>query len=139
MRVRIYFEPVKATTTRHSPRRDTNQARVKTFTSLCHKAKVTYFDEKYGDDQLYLNNIGTHPDYGRRGAATALVEWGVNFAEKKQIPLSLFASSMGKQLYTKLGFQALGTITVQADADPAKVKLVAMIKTPENLVDATEG
>lgn len=45
-----------------------------------------------------------------RGAATMLIRWGIEQAEKDGVPAYLEAGVMGKQIYEKLGFRQVGTL-----------------------------
>jgi predicted N-acetyltransferase YhbS len=45
------------------------------------------------------------PDHQRRGAGAMLVQWGLDLADKLQLPAFLEASDAGKKLYTILGFE----------------------------------
>ena len=40
-------------------------------------AKDKYFDSIYGEKQLFLLSLATHPDYHRRGIGAALCKWGM--------------------------------------------------------------
>ena len=48
--------------------------------------------------------ISTHPDYQRRGAASMLVKWGCDLADKNGVGAYLDASKLGAPLYKKFGF-----------------------------------
>ena len=53
-----------------------------------------------------LGNIGTLPSYQRRGAASALVRWPFEEADKQGIPVYLDTNEDGhaRSLYERLGF-----------------------------------
>ncbi|KAI7779891.1 hypothetical protein LA080_000214 [Diaporthe eres] len=82
---------------------------MKAFTTALQSAKESYFDSKYQSHHLHLRILATHPDFQRRGAASALCRWGIEYAGERKQPVTLFASPMGQKLYTYLGFDYLGT------------------------------
>ncbi|OIW30684.1 acetyltransferase [Coniochaeta ligniaria NRRL 30616] len=58
-----------------------------------------------GDQKhYYLDTIGTHPDYQRRGAASMLVKWGCDLADKHGVGAYVDASKAGAPLYQRFGF-----------------------------------
>ncbi|KAF4624968.1 hypothetical protein G7Y89_g13205 [Cudoniella acicularis] len=114
------------------PRRDTNLAHVKAFKSACKVARETCFGSKYGNKQMFLHNISTQPDYQRRGAATALIQWGMSFAEREGVPVTLLSNSVGIHLYTQLGFKSLGSVEVRVEGDSEMLFITPMIKEPKS-------
>ncbi|KAJ5151714.1 hypothetical protein N7492_010009 [Penicillium capsulatum] len=52
----------------------------------------------------YLDMLGTHPDYRRRGAGAMLVQWGCDRADADGVGAYVDASVDGKGLYEKFGF-----------------------------------
>ncbi|MCJ1399663.1 hypothetical protein MMC11_002865 [Xylographa trunciseda] len=105
-----------ATTNAHPDRlqrRDANPARMMAFREAMHRAKKELFDQKYGEKQLYLGMLACHPDYQRRGAGTALCQWGLDKAKAEDLTVSLFASPMGARLYSKLGFKDVASFRTQ--------------------------
>lgn len=114
----------------HPERLDANPARMLEFRKQLHKAKTAWFDSRYGDEQLNLMVLATHPDYRRRGAATLLVRWGVDQAARRGAAITLFSSPMGLPLYTKLGFRPVGLVHCQVDGEEEFVELPGMIWEP---------
>ena len=56
-------------------------------------------------NKAYIMNMYTHPDYRRRGIASAVLELLVKEALTRRVEhISLEATSMGRPLYTKYGF-----------------------------------
>ena len=108
-------------------RRDADPARLAKFTRELAQARETYFDEVYGDAQLGLMVLGTHPDYRRLGAAAMLLKWGQEKAEAERVTVTLFASPMGYPLYVKVGFTEVGKVHVQVDGDDASVERPLMV------------
>ncbi|KAF8865665.1 acyl-CoA N-acyltransferase [Acephala macrosclerotiorum] len=109
-------------------RRDTNIGHVKAFKSACKLARKDSFDSRYCSEQLFLHNIGTRPEYQRRGAATALIQWGTTFAERLGIPVTLLANSVGVPFYTNLGFKALPSVKVCVGGDSEMLWITPMVK-----------
>lgn len=89
-----------------------------------------YFDDVYGAKHLHLRIMATHPDYQRRGAGTMLCNWGISEVQKKNSRISVFASPMGKLLYTHLGFEELGVVVVQVEGEEEKLIIPAMLYEP---------
>ena len=97
------------------------------FTKALMKARQTYFDDEYGDSRVHLRLLGTHPDYQRRGAATQLCQWGMTLARERNMAVTLFASPVGQQLYTHLGFKLVGTVTVHVEGEEEKLSIAVML------------
>ncbi|KAI0872952.1 acyl-CoA N-acyltransferase [Hypoxylon argillaceum] len=58
---------------------------------------------------MALDSCSTHPAFQRRGAASKLVQWGLDEGRRRGIPDAVTeASSMGRHVYARLGFQAQG-------------------------------
>ena len=51
-----------------------------------------------------LDMLGTHPDYRCRGAASMLVRWGCELADREGVAAYIDASKAGVPLYAKHGF-----------------------------------
>jgi len=82
----------------------------------------------------YLVLLATHPDYRRRGAGTALTQWGVDQALAAGIDVGLEASPMGYPLYQHMGFVLLENLVIKPDADddPASALLRVMVYDKNN-------
>ena len=48
-----------------------------------------------------------HPDHQRKGVGALLMQWGIDLAEKLNLPVYLESTEVGVGLYKKLGFQEL--------------------------------
>ncbi|KFY74621.1 hypothetical protein V499_05368 [Pseudogymnoascus sp. VKM F-103] len=58
-----------------------------------------------GDEKnYYLDTVGTHPDYQKRGAGAMLVKWGCDLADENDVAAYVDASKAGAPLYKKHGF-----------------------------------
>lgn len=49
----------------------------------------------------------TDPEEQRRGAGAMLIKWGLDQADKAQLPSFLEASEAGRPLYVRWGFEAI--------------------------------
>ena len=52
----------------------------------------------------------TLPSYRGKGAAGLLIRWGIERAEKDQVPAYLEAGVMGKPIYERYGFVQIGDL-----------------------------
>lgn len=89
-----------------------------------------YFDThfgKYGDHQIHLWLLATRPAFRRRGAATRLCQWGLEWASQRALHTTVLASPMGMHLYGGLGFTTSGSFLIQADGEEEKLELWAMV------------
>lgn len=109
-------------------RRDARADRVKAFQNGVDTAKLML--GRFGNDQIHLRNIGTHPRYQRRGYATVLCRWGMHLASQEGLVVSLFAGPLGFKLYSGLGFASLGKIRVQIPGEEESVNICPMVYDP---------
>ncbi|PWY69045.1 acyl-CoA N-acyltransferase [Aspergillus heteromorphus CBS 117.55] len=58
-----------------------------------------------GRKHYYLDTLATHPDYQRKGAASMLIQWGCEVADREGMPIWVDASEDGAALYKRFGFQ----------------------------------
>ncbi len=115
-----------------SARRDVNHKREAAFRDSINQGRSSFF-EVYGDDQIWLQSLGTHPDYMRRGFGSALVKWGIQEAKENHLVVSLLASPMGALLYAHLGFRTLGQIVLQASEETEKFFVNATVLEVEEV------
>lgn len=108
-------------------RRDANKEHAQAFTEAARETFQEYF-AKYRDKQIHLWLIFTHPDYRRRGAGSLLMKWGIDTAEEKDWPVTVFASPMGELLYASHGFQKIATKVVRFDGEDEKLVSAIMEK-----------
>ncbi|KOS43687.1 hypothetical protein ACN38_g5384 [Penicillium nordicum] len=71
------------------------------------------------EKHYYLDTLGTHPDYQRRGAGSMLVQWGCDLADKDGVAAYVDASKEGAPLYQKHGF---------VDSNPPEADVAAMAR-----------
>ena len=93
-------------------------------------SKRHLFDKYYGTRHFQLQILATHPEHQRRGAGSALCKWGMQVAKELNVAISVFASPMGKQLYRRLGFNSLASITIKVQEEDDFVTLEAMAYIP---------
>lgn len=85
--------------------------------------------------------LATDPAYGRRGAGSLLLDWGLQLADQDGAVCHLEATQKGYSLYERKGFvDALGSesaITFDVSHITGKtgdlVDLVAMVRPPQKL------
>jgi GNAT superfamily N-acetyltransferase len=61
---------------------------------------------------IELEALHTLPEHERKGAGTALMEWGIRLADSEGLPIRLLSSPHGFELYRRFGFVELGRVTV---------------------------
>ncbi|KAF2717253.1 hypothetical protein K431DRAFT_196001, partial [Polychaeton citri CBS 116435] len=59
----------------------------------------------------------TRGSYRKQGAGSMLIDWGVNKAKQDRVPAYLEASSAGKPVYERCGFEQVGE-TIPWDCRP---------------------
>ncbi|KAF7947401.1 hypothetical protein EAE96_008489 [Botrytis aclada] len=110
-------------------RRDTDPTYDAAFMKAIGEARKEY-TEMFSGDEFYLNLIGTHPDFRRRGYATQLLKWGIERSIRDNAPLVLSASAMGEPTYLACGFEELGRVPIVAEVDYEKQEFVKMVYRP---------
>ncbi|KAI1769912.1 acyl-CoA N-acyltransferase [Hypoxylon cercidicola] len=111
------------------PRRhDVNATHFREFKKTMSQYFDTHFG-KYGDSQIHLWLLATHPHFRRRGAGTRLCRWGLERASRMTLHTTVLASPMGKRLYEGLDFTICGSFIIQADGEEEKLKLWAMMES----------
>jgi ribosomal protein S18 acetylase RimI-like enzyme len=112
-------------------KRDMDPVRQKKFVDAVIAAETKYFGP-LGDIRLEAVDIVVHPKYHRRGIGKALMNWGMDLATEKKVPITLTASPMGKLLYSYMGFKELGVVDCEvAGDDGKKAWTYAMIWMPK--------
>ncbi|KAF5663904.1 gnat family protein [Fusarium circinatum] len=105
--------PAVAPPKNHPERKDCNPARLKAYSEATMKARKDIFVSSFGERQLSLRQMATHPDY-----------W------KRAIPM--FAGNMGKLLYAKFGFKELGRVKIQVPGESEAIYEIAMVWNPHD-------
>ncbi|KAI0834246.1 acyl-CoA N-acyltransferase [Hypoxylon sp. FL0890] len=106
-------------------RRDANASHFRKFKQQMNAEFDSYFG-KYGDNQIHLWLLATHPDFRRRGAGTRLCRWGLERASRQSLYTTVLASPMGRSLYAELSFVDCGSFMVQVDGETEKLEIWAM-------------
>ena len=114
-------------------RRDANPVHVKEFRESVKIAKKAWFNDVFGQRQLNLLRLATHPDYQRHGAGTVLVQWGLAKAENENLAVTLFSSPMGERMYSGLGFHEVGQVRVHVAGEKAALEFPAMVYESDGL------
>ncbi|KAJ9614648.1 hypothetical protein H2200_002785 [Cladophialophora chaetospira] len=68
-----------------------------------------------GREYLLLTNLCTAVEWRKKGAAKALVQWGLEKAQEMGIPAYCEASEMGLYVYQSLGFEKVGVLETRID------------------------
>ncbi|PMD48145.1 acyl-CoA N-acyltransferase [Hyaloscypha variabilis F] len=123
--------PAVAPPSNHPERRDCNPARLIAYSASTMGTRKALFVGKFGQRQLSLRQMATLPDYWRRGAASTLLEWGMERARREGVAVPMFAGNMGKKLYEKFGFKELGIAHVQVEGEEEELFMSAMAWDPK--------
>ncbi|KAF2452931.1 hypothetical protein BDY21DRAFT_147503 [Lineolata rhizophorae] len=85
-----------------------------------------YFGE-LGDRQVHLLVLTIHRDCQRHSAGAKLRQWGMDISKDLKVPATPFSSPGGQKLYAYMGFEYLGSVTVQTEGENEKLLISAMI------------
>ncbi|KAL2133371.1 hypothetical protein VTI74DRAFT_2459 [Chaetomium olivicolor] len=123
-------------------RRDANHEHFNAFWKDQIKAYKRFFGP-IGPEQMHLQILATLPEFQRRGHGSSLCKWAMELVRRDSLKdMSVMASPMGYELYTRLGFQRVGTFAVQVPGEEEQVVLQAMMYKPSTIprIEAvTEG
>jgi GNAT superfamily N-acetyltransferase len=112
-------------------RRDANHEHFNAFWFGQIKNYKRYFGH-IGSEQMHLQILATLPAFQRRGHGTSLCKWSMDRVRKEGLKdLSVMASPMGYELYTWLGFDHVGSFTIQVPGEEEKIVLEAMMYRPK--------
>jgi hypothetical protein len=87
---------------------------MKAFDTALGGSKKGCFDKLYGEKQLHLLILATHPEHNVTGWLSHC-EWGLGLAKEQKTAVTIFSSPMGSKLYTQLGFKMLDHVMVQVE------------------------
>ncbi|KAJ5777952.1 hypothetical protein N7520_001198 [Penicillium odoratum] len=71
------------------------------FTKLDEEKKLYFGTRKF----YYLDMLVVHPEYRGRGAASMLIQWGCELADREGVPVYLDAHVDAASLYRRFGFK----------------------------------
>lgn len=77
-------------------------------------AEKKYVHDVFGERQLYLYELATHPDYQLRGAGTRLVERGIEKGRREGVNVTLIAQPTAEGFYFKKGFKETRNISIES-------------------------
>ena len=98
---------------------------------MINAAEKDFIGAEWGKERLDLVDMVVHADYHRHGAGKALMEYGLNIARERHVPITLTASFLGHFLYLHMGFQELGYVECGEEGDDEKIGMWVMVWTPE--------
>lgn len=113
-----------------------------TFRSTVAATDKQFWDRTTGKfpRNVRVTALATHPDYRRRGAAKALVEWGLSWVEASRakmegkgkgwedVVVGVEATKEGRCLYQNLGFEDVGLEELRDEEGEVRVKTWVMIR-----------
>lgn len=73
-----------------------------------------YVFDVFGESQLYLYELATHPDYQLRGTGTRLVQRGIERGYRDIVNVTLLAQPTAEGFYFKNGFREVRNISVDS-------------------------
>jgi GNAT superfamily N-acetyltransferase len=68
----------------------------------------------FGETQIYLYELATHPDYQLKGAGTPLIELRIENGRRDGVDVTLVAQPSAKGSYFKKGFIEIRNISVNS-------------------------
>lgn len=83
----------------------------------------------------YLSTLAVDPTQQRRGIGRQLVQWGLQHAQREQIPVGLEPSAKGVGLYESLGFRTVNT----TELVPGLTIRAMLWEPPSASVDGTDA
>ena len=83
---------------------------VRQFNAAEHK----YVFDVFGETQIYLYELATHPDYQLKGAGTRLIERGVENGRRGNVNVTLVAQPSAEGFYFKKGFLEMKNFSVNS-------------------------
>lgn len=96
-------------------------------------AERNYVHDVFGEQQLYLEELATHPDYQSRGAGTQLVSRGIERGRRQGVNVTLLAQPTAEEFYLRRGFAEMRNISIESvDGDEAFVFNVMAYNFDEN-------
>ncbi|KAH6643046.1 hypothetical protein C7974DRAFT_115820 [Boeremia exigua] len=94
--------------------KDMNITRAIDYERKFNAAKKTHVDDVFGTEQLYLEQLATHPDYQSRGAGTRLIESGLERGKRIGVNVTLIAEPTAENFYVHRGFREASNISLES-------------------------
>ncbi|KAF2102646.1 acyl-CoA N-acyltransferase, partial [Rhizodiscina lignyota] len=117
----IWRLPGRVPPTAKPRRRDADPIHMAVYRASVGYAQAEYFDKMYGSAQLSLAQLATNPKYFRNGVASMLLNWGLDLARKRQLPITLFANPNARELYQRFGFVTVVTVVTTVSGEEEKI------------------
>lgn len=86
-----------------------NEALYHEFFDALNKAREERFK---GKRHILMAILAIHPDYQRMGVGHELLRWGLDLADKEQVPTWIDASPAGYGLYKKFGWEEVSWVKI---------------------------
>lgn len=83
--------------------------------SCNHLTSQSVLVREASDLEAVLALLCCHPDWERRGAGTALTQWGVDKAKEMGLPAYVEASVPGQPVYERVGFKPIDAVVMRAE------------------------
>jgi GNAT superfamily N-acetyltransferase len=79
-----------------------------------------------------LDGLNTHPNHQRKGAASSMLKWGTELADKNKLKICLEGTPAGVPLYMSHGFKPLETVVhhLKEYGGPEEYSYVLMVRDP---------
>ncbi|KAH6980496.1 hypothetical protein EDB80DRAFT_692258 [Ilyonectria destructans] len=110
-------------------RQDADAGRIEAF--KCSGALCNKEFEKYGDDRITLQILGTHPDHLRARSMPQLQRLVAYLCLKQGLVCTVQATYLGRHLYKKLGFIDLEKCPIQVPGEREMIECWAMVWIPK--------
>lgn len=107
-------------------REDANIIHMRRFNEVIGSMINTYF-QPYGNQQVILANLATHPDYRRRGCGGALCQWGIKKAAEQGWVVTVLGSPMGRLLYLAQGFRELAIEPLAVEGEDETLNISCLV------------
>jgi hypothetical protein len=105
-------------------RRDADFARLEALDAMVVDVEESFWEDL--PERWLLELMVTDVNFRRRGAATALLKWGMEQADEEGLVCKVEASPLGRLLYKSQGFVDLGPFVVSAAGQEESVEIWAM-------------
>ncbi|KAL4994518.1 acyl-CoA N-acyltransferase [Aspergillus recurvatus] len=121
---------------------ETNEASTRAFYTMATRVKwdILGVEDERGQvvklkRRVELETLFTHPEYQGNGVGTALLQWGVDEADRLGLMAYLEATEEGRPLYDRFGFEAVKVVEFDAGAfgGVGKHQYTFMLRQPKGV------